>query len=93
MLTGHHAIFGHGGYPGIDTITTPRRAHTDRIIRDHHYRAHRRITAGVEHAIARLKDWQILRRCHRRGQRINHSLQNIAGPWNLKTHKQLRVNS
>jgi hypothetical protein len=49
-----------------------------RIIRDHHYRQHRRIRARVEHVIARLKDWQILRQCRRRGHPINHSLQIIA---------------
>lgn len=30
---------------------------------------------------------------YRRGGAINHSLQIIAGLWNLKTHNQLRVNS
>ncbi|ASL18417.1 transposase family protein [Mycobacterium intracellulare] len=68
LLTGHHRILGDGGYRGIITITTPRRDHTGRIIRDDHYRAHRRIRARVEHVIARLKDWQILRQCRRRGQ-------------------------
>lgn len=47
----------------------------------------------VEHVLARLKDWQILRECRRRGHAVNYSLQLIAGFWNLKTHKQLRVNS
>jgi hypothetical protein len=64
-----------------------------RIIRDHHYRAHRRIRARVEHVIARIKDWQILRQCRRRGQAINHSLHIVAGLWNLKNQGQLRVNS
>lgn len=64
-----------------------------RIIRDHYWRAHRRIRAHVEHVIARLKDWQILRQCRRRGQATNHSLQIVAGLWNLKTYKQLRVTS
>jgi hypothetical protein len=54
---------------------------------------HRRIRARVEHVIARLKDWQILRQCRRRGDAINHSLHIIAGLWNLKTRNQLRVNS
>ena len=78
---------------GPPVITAPRRDSTGPIIRDHRYRAHRGITARVEHVIARLKDWQILRQCRRRGHAINHSLQIIAGLWNLKTHKQLRVNS
>jgi hypothetical protein len=77
---------------GIHTITTPRRDNTGRIICDHHYRAHRRIGARVEPVIARLKGWQILRQCRRRGNAINHSL-HITGLWNLKTHTQLRVKS
>jgi hypothetical protein len=70
----------HHPYPAPDE--------TGRIIRDYH----RRITARVEHAIARLKDWQILRQCRRRGDAINHTLQIIAGLWNLKNHRPLRVN-
>ena len=84
---------GDGGYRSITSITTPRRDHSGRIIRDDHYRVHRRIRARVEHVIARLKDWQILRQCRRRGDTINHSLHIIAGLWNLKTRNQLRVNS
>jgi hypothetical protein len=93
LLAGQHEILGDGDYRGIDTITTPRRDRTGRIIRGDQYQAHRRIRAHVEHVIARLKDWQILRQCPRRAQAINHSLQIIAGLWNLETHKQLRVNS
>ena len=86
LLTGHD-ILGDGGYRGIPSITTPRRDTTGRIIRDDHYRAHRRIRARVEHVIARLKDWQILRQCRRRGPAINHSRQIVGGLWNLKTRK------
>jgi Helix-turn-helix of DDE superfamily endonuclease len=57
------------------------------------HRVHHRIRARVEHVIAPLKDWQILRQCRRRGHAINHSLQITAGLWNLKTFKQLLVNS
>ena len=66
---------------------------TGRIIHDDHYHAHRRIRARVEHVIARLNDWQVLRQCRRRAEAIYHNLQIIAGLWNLKTHKQLRVTS
>ena len=47
---------GDGGYRGITSITTPRRDPTGRVIRDDHYRTHRRIRAREEHVIARLKD-------------------------------------
>jgi hypothetical protein len=67
LLTSHE-ILGDGGYRGIATITTPRRDHTGRIIHDEHYRTHHRIRARVKHILARLKDWQILRQCRRRGE-------------------------
>ena len=86
-------VLGDGGYRGIASITTPPRNNTGRIIQDDHYREHRRIRARVEHVIARLKDWQILRQCRRRGHAVNHSLHIIAGLWNLKIHNQLRVAS
>ena len=75
ILTGHHEILGDAGYRGIDTITSPARDKTDRIIRDDHYRTHPRIRTRVEHDIARPKDRHILRQCRRRGEAINHSLQ------------------
>ena len=92
QLLDGRVVLGDGGYRGIATITTPRRDTTGRIIRDDHYRAHRRIRARVEHVIARLKDCQVLRQCRRRAEAVNHNPQNIAGLWNLKTHKQSRVN-
>jgi hypothetical protein len=90
-LLDDRVVLGDGAYCAIASITTPRRDNTGRIIRDDHCRAHRRIRARVEHVIARLKDWQILRQCRRRGDAINHSLHIIAGLWNLKTRNQLRV--
>ena len=57
LLTGDREILGDGGYRGINTITTPRRDRPGgRIIRDQHWREHRRIRARDEHVIARLKD-------------------------------------
>ena len=92
-LLDRRVILDDGGYRGIPTITGPQRDHSGRIIHNNDYRKHRRIRARAEHVIARLKDWQILRQCRRRGQAINHSLQIIAELWNLKTHNQLQVNS
>ena len=91
LLSADRQILGDGGYRGITSITTPQRNATGRIIHTDHYRTHRRIRARVEHVIARLKDWQILRQCRRRGQAINHSLHIIAGLWNLKGPTPLRV--
>ena len=52
LLTGGREILGDGGYRGINTIATPRRDRTGRIIRDQHWREHRRIRARVEHIVA-----------------------------------------
>jgi hypothetical protein len=93
QLLDRRVIPADGRYRAIPTITRPQRDHSGRIIHDNHYRKHRRIRARIEHVIARLKDWQILRQCRRRGQTINHSLRIIAELWNLKTHNQLRVDS
>jgi hypothetical protein len=75
-LLDSRVVLGDGGYRGITSITGPQRDRTGRTIRDDHYRTHRRIRARVEHVIARLKDWQVLRQCRRRGGSINHSLSN-----------------
>lgn len=83
-LTGQRHILGDGGYRGIPTITTPRRDQTGSTIRNHQWRHHRRIPARVESVITRFKDWQILQLCRCRGNAINHNVQIIACPWNLK---------
>jgi hypothetical protein len=93
QLLDGRVVLGDRGYRGLHTITSPARDKTGRIIRNDHYRVHRRTRARVEHVITRLKDFQILRQCRRRGDAINHSLQIIARLWNLKTHTQLRVTS
>lgn len=93
LLDATPPILGDGGHRGIASITTPPRATTGRIIQDDHYRAHRRVRARVEHVIARLNDWQILRQRGRHGDTINHSLQATSGLWNPKTHRPLLVNS
>jgi len=88
LLTGERVILGDSGYRGIDTSTIPACDTTGRIIHDAQYRRHRRVRARVEHVIARLKDWQILRQCRRRGQAITHSLHIIAELWNLKNQSR-----
>jgi hypothetical protein len=58
LLAGDPTVLGDGGYRGIDTITTPRRDHSGRIIRDQHWRQHSRIIARIQHVIVRPKDRQ-----------------------------------
>jgi hypothetical protein len=61
----HGRVLADGGYRGIPELVTPR-FRGNRILRDRAWRRHRRRRARVEHAIARLKNWRILRD-HRRG--------------------------
>jgi len=46
--------------------------------------AHKRLRARIEHILARMKDWQILRQCRRRGNAINHAVRCIAYLSNLR---------
>jgi hypothetical protein len=87
-----HVVFGDGAYRGIASITTPRRDNTGRIIRDDHYRAHRRIRArrARHHAAQGLADIAAMPPPPRRHQ---PSLHIIAGLWDLKIRNQLQVAS
>lgn len=79
-------VLADGAYrslPGI-TIPPPRTEHTARS-------AHRQLRARIEHVIARLKDWQILRQCRRRGHSIDLAFRAVAYIYNL--HLELRINS
>ena len=47
-------------------------------------RRHIRVRARIEHVIARLKDWQILRQCRRKGNGIDHALRAVAYLYNQR---------
>ncbi|MGH3562910.1 MAG: transposase [Mycobacterium sp.] len=46
--------------------------------------AHKRLRARIEHVLARMKDWQMLRQCRRRGNAINLATRCVAFLWNLR---------
>ena len=54
-------------------------------MRDHTWRRHRRRRAGAEHAIAHLKDWQMLRDHRRAGEHLPTTLAAVAYLHNIKT--------
>src|SRR6185295_10109213 len=56
----------------------------NRILRDRAWRRHRRRRARVEHAIARLKNWRILRDHRRRGAHLADTLQAVTFLHNLQ---------
>ncbi len=86
----HGRVCADGGYRGVPELRTPRFAN-HRIVRDRRWRRHRRRRARVEHAIARLKDWRVLRDHRRRGRHLADTMQAIARLHNLRI--ELRDNS
>ena len=87
-LCQHHGrVLADGGYRGVAELVTPRFRGRS-IVRDRAWRSHRRRRARVEHAIARLKDWRVLRDHRRKGSRLPQTLRAVAFLHNLKV--QLR---
>lgn len=86
----HGRVLADGGYRGIRELVTPV-FRSNRIVRDSVWRRHRKRRARVEHAIARLKDWRVLRDHRRRGRHLVVTAQAIAYLHNLKL--ELRNNS
>lgn len=78
----HRRVLADGGYRGIAELVTPV-FRGNRILRDRAWRRHRRRRARVEHAIARLKNWRVLRDHRRRGRHLAMTLQAVAALHNL----------
>lgn len=81
-----------GGCRSLPGVTGPTRDPHARIIRDGAWRRHRRRRAAVEHVIARLKDWQILRQCRRPGRGIDIAVAAVTAIYNHRLD-HLRLNS
>ena len=79
----HGRVLADGGYRGVPELVTPT-FRGRRMVRDRAWRSHRRRRARVEHAIARLKDWRVLRDHRRRGQHLATTLQAVVVLHNLK---------
>jgi len=78
----HGRTLADGGYRGISELITPV-FRGRQILRDRAGRRHRRRRARVEHAIARLKNWRVLRDHRRRGRQLADTLQAFAFLHNL----------
>ena len=81
----HGRVLADGGYRGIPELVTPR-FRRNRIVRDHGWRRHRRRRARVEHAIASLKNWRVLRDHRRRGHHLATTLAAVAFLHNLQLY-------
>lgn len=82
MCRRHGGVLADGGYRGVSELVTPI-FRSNRIVRDRAWRRHRKRRARVEHAIARLKDWRVLRDHRRRGKHLVYTLRAIAFLHNL----------
>jgi hypothetical protein len=76
-------VLADGAYRGVEELVTPVFAR-NRIVRDHVWNRHRRRRARVEDALARLKDWRVLRDHRRRGRSLPHTLAAVAFLHNLR---------
>ena len=78
----HARVLADGGYRGIPELRTPV-FRGNRILRDAAWRRHRRRRARIEHAIARLKNWRVLRDHRRRGRHLPDTLKAVTVLHNL----------
>ncbi len=80
-----------GGYRGVPELVTPI-FRNNRIVRDRAWRRHRKRRARAEHAIARLKNWRVLRDHRRRARYLPVVLNAVSVLHNLHL-AELRDNS
>lgn len=78
----HRRVLADGGYRGIEELITPG-FRGRRIVRDRAWRRHRKRRARVEHAIARLKNWRVLRDHRRRACNVLITVKAVAFLYNL----------
>lgn len=79
----HGRVLADGGYRGVTELVTPV-FRGNRIVRDAAWRRHRHRRAKVEHAIARLKTWRVLRDHRRRGRHLPDTLHAVCFLHNLR---------
>jgi len=60
------------------TSSSRRAFECNRILRDENWRRYRKRRARVEHALARPKDWRVLRDHRRRGRSLSQTLAGVA---------------
>ena len=82
LCRAHARVLADGGYRGIPELVTPV-FQGNRIRRDRAWRRHRRRRARIEHAIARLKNWRVLRDHRRRAHHLPTTLRAVTFLHNL----------
>ncbi|PBC80219.1 DDE superfamily endonuclease [Streptomyces sp. KS_16] len=82
---GHTATVADGGYLGTGLVIPHRRTKGNELPtwKEEHNRSHKRVRARVEHTLARMKGWKILRDCRLKGDGIHYVMLGIARLHNL----------
>lgn len=71
---GQATVIADGGYRGTGVLIPHRRKPGQTRLPDwqeQHNASHRRVRARVEHVLARMKAWKVLRDCRRRGNGVH----------------------
>ncbi|MER7735906.1 transposase [Streptomyces erythrochromogenes] len=74
-----------GGYPGTGLVMPHRRRKGEELPewKEAHNKSHKQVRARVEHVLARMKTWKILRDCRLKGDGVHHTMLGIARMHNL----------
>jgi hypothetical protein len=75
-----------GGYRGTGLLIPHRRRSKGEALpgwKQAHNKSHKQVRARVEHVLARMKTWKILRDCRLRGDGVHHAISGIARMHNL----------
>jgi hypothetical protein len=87
LCRAHGRVLADGGYRGVPELITPV-FRKNSIIRDRAWRSHRKRRARVEHALAQLKTWRVLRDHRRQGRHLDTTLRAVAALHNLRLEIQ-----
>lgn len=83
---GHATVIADGGYRGTGLVIPHRREPGQTELpawKEEHNTSHRKVRARVEHTLARMKTWKILRDCRLKGDGVHHAMLGIARLHNL----------
>ena len=83
LCRSHARVLADGGYRGILELVAPT-FQGNRVVRDRRWKRHRKRRARVEHALARLKDWRVLRDHRRQDRFFMRTLAAVAFLHNLR---------
>ena len=86
QAAGRAYVIGDGGNQGTGLLIPHRRRPGQAELpawKEESNAEHRQVRARVEHVLARIKNWKILRDCRRRGKGVQHAAHNLARMHNL----------